>query len=317
MPADVIERVHLLANLRDNTGQGLWFSDRNNEMELHNDAVDDNITQNIDDGEYMLRFIPYHDGENDDVEDDIADGLNGESNAEAVGDDLIDHQNGIIAEIAGVQREIAGVEHQVAIEDVGIDNHDDDDDDDDDVENGREIEDVEEEDAEDDMNERYGQRTGRYNLRPCRESNYDHLFVADGVTDVAPLATAQMNIEQGIKVFGEAGIAAVKSELQQLHERKVIRPVHQQNLTMEQSKDAVAYLMFLKRKRCGKVKGRGCADGRKQRSYVTREDAASPTVSTEAIFITALIDAFENREVAIIDVPGAFMQADMDEEVYV
>jgi hypothetical protein len=38
----------------------------------------------------------------------------------------------------------------------------------------------------------------------------------------------------------------------------------QSDLTPQQKNAALAYLMFLKRKRCGKIKGRGCADGRKQ-----------------------------------------------------
>ena len=75
--------------------------------------------------------------------------------------------------------------------------------------------------------------------------------------------------------------------------------------------------MFLKRKRGGKIKERGCADGRKQRAYTAKEDAASPTVATEAVFLTSVIDALENREVAVFDVPGAFVQADMDELVHV
>jgi hypothetical protein len=81
--------------------------------------------------------------------------------------------------------------------------------------------------------------------------------------------------------------------------------------------DDVGYLMFLKRKRCGKIKARGCADGRKQRRYATKDDAASPTVSNEAAFITAMIDALEDREVAVADLPGAFMQEDMDTLVHV
>ena len=85
----------------------------------------------------------------------------------------------------------------------------------------------------------------------------------------------------------------------------------------EQKKEALAYLMFLKRKRGGKIKGRGCADGWKQRAYTAKEDATSPTVATEAVFLTSVIDALENREVAVFDVPGAFMQADMDELVHV
>ena len=45
--------------------------------------------------------------------------------------------------------------------------------------------------------------------------------------------------------------------------------------------------MFLKQKRCGKIKGRGCADRRKQRKYLTKEDKSAPTVSTEDIFLTS------------------------------
>ena len=40
-------------------------------------------------------------------------------------------------------------------------------------------------------------------------------------------------------------------------------------------------------------------------------------MSTEAVFLTAVIDAMEGREVAVVDIPGAFMQADMDELVHV
>ena len=40
-------------------------------------------------------------------------------------------------------------------------------------------------------------------------------------------------------------------------------------------------------------------------------------VSTEAVFLAAVIDALENRDVAVLDVPGAFMQADIDELVHV
>ena len=75
--------------------------------------------------------------------------------------------------------------------------------------------------------------------------------------------------------------------------------------------------MFLKQKRCGKIKGRGCADGRKQRLYKSKEETTSPTITTEALFITCLVDALENRCVATCDMPGAFMHSDIDEQVHV
>lgn len=105
--------------------------------------------------------------------------------------------------------------------------------------------------------------------------------------------------------------------MQQLHNRKVMAARKSHKLTPEQKKEALAYLMFLKRKWCGKIKGHGFADGRKQWAYMAKEDAALPTVATEAVFLTAVIDALKEREVAVFDVPGAFMQADMDELVHV
>jgi hypothetical protein len=60
----------------------------------------------------------------------------------------------------------------------------------------------------------------------------------------------------------------------------------------------------------------GCADGRKQRLYKTEEETSSPTVSTKALFLTSLIDAEEERKVVTVDIPGAFMQSDIDELVH-
>jgi hypothetical protein len=128
------------------------------------------------------------------------------------------------------------------------------------------------------------------------------------------LGTAQMSMNKGLRIFGEAGIEAVRSEMAQLHDRKVMKPVHSRELTPEEQWEALAYLMFLKRKRCGKVKGRGCADGPKQRWYTNRADAASPTVATEAVFLMAIINALENRNVAVVDIPGAFMQVNLDDK---
>ena len=59
--------------------------------------------------------------------------------------------------------------------------------------------------------------------------------------------------------------------------------------------------MFLKRKKTGQVKGR--ADGRKQRAYTDKDLAAAPTAATEAVILTAVIDAMERRCVAVIGVP--------------
>ena len=49
--------------------------------------------------------------------------------------------------------------------------------------------------------------------------------------------------------------------------------------------------------------------------YMLKEESALPTVSTEAIFITSVIDAKENREVACLDLAVAFLHAENDQHV--
>jgi hypothetical protein len=223
------------------------------------------------------------------------------------------------------------------------------------VENGDE-EDGVEDDVPALMDASYGNRTGAHNLRPRRRPSFSHLHTnvgvvsegvqaAPGVSPVgtdsvvnegvqanegvspdgtdskdveeAPLGTPQMSMKRGLKIFGEDGQKAVSKEMQQLHDREVMEAKHSRDLTPKERQDALAYLMFLKRKRCGKVKGRGCADGRKQREWTEKSESSSPTISNNAVFLTAVVDALEGRDVAIADVPGAFMQVDMDEIVHV
>jgi hypothetical protein len=60
-----------------------------------------------------------------------------------------------------------------------------------------------------------------------------------------------------------------------------------------------------------RVKACACANGSFQRTHVAKEEAAAPTVTSEAaIFIQFTIFAHENRDVATCNIPGAFLQAD-------
>jgi hypothetical protein len=103
--------------------------------------------------------------------------------------------------------------------------------------------------------------------------------------------------------------------MKQLHDRKVMATRHSRDLTCKEREEALAYLMFLREKPDGSFKARGCADGRKQRQWTAKSDSSSPTISTQAMFLTAVVDALEGRDVATVDVAGAFMQVDMDGEI--
>jgi len=76
----------------------------------------------------------------------------------------------------------------------------------------------------------------------------------------------QYSIKKGIKLFGDKGKKSVTSELQQLHDMVTFIPVNTHELTREQRKQALASLMFMTEKRCGRVKSRACTNGSKQRT---------------------------------------------------
>ena len=126
----------------------------------------------------------------------------------------------------------------------------------------------------------------------------------------------QYTLKKGLQVFGPPCVKAVYKELQQLHERKVGEPRDASTLSPTQKRNALGYLMFLKQKRTGQIKGRGCADGHKQSLHTPKDDASSPTVATESVLLSCVIDAKERCDVATVDIPGAFMQGDQDETVH-
>ena len=159
------------------------------------------------------------------------------------------------------------------------------------------------------------------NVTPVDAASEQRLLSAlaphdDDISQHYALVTAQMSAKRGLKVFGDKGVEALLKELKQLLDRKVMHGVDGRRLTRAEKNAALQYLMFLKEKRSGKIKGRGCADGRKQRLYKTKEETSSPTVTLESLFLTAVIDSKEGRDVATVDIPGAFMQADIAEKLH-
>ncbi len=74
--------------------------------------------------------------------------------------------------------------------------------------------------------------------------------------------------------------------------------------------------MFLKEKRDSSVKARMCADGQKQKDGTwAKQDMTSPTVAMESVFIAAIIDAHKGCDVACFDILGAFLHADVNEDI--
>jgi hypothetical protein len=131
----------------------------------------------------------------------------------------------------------------------------------------------------------------------------------------ASKSTPQYGFNRGLKEFGTPGYEATVKELDDnLLGMGAVRMLKPSEVNKNIRYEALNYLMFLKRKRCGKIKARGCADGRPQREYISKDESSSPTVSIYALMTSCLMDAIEGRKVATCDIPGAFLQADWPEE---
>jgi hypothetical protein len=127
----------------------------------------------------------------------------------------------------------------------------------------------------------------------------------------------QCSIKKGLEVFGDASKEAVLSEMKQLHDMGVAEAKKANMLIREEKSKSLNYSTFLKQKRSGRIKGRGCADGRKQRLCKTKEETSAPTVTTESLFLSCTIDGKERRTAVTTDIPGAFTQTDVDEVTHV
>jgi hypothetical protein len=119
------------------------------------------------------------------------------------------------------------------------------------------------------------------------------------------------SLSKGLKKFGQRGHDAAFGEMKQLHNRVVFVPTSIDSLTSLERKRAMESLIFLVEKRDGRVKARTCANGSTQREYTDRDEAASPTVMTEAVLITGVIEAKQRRDVMTADIPNAFVQTDV------
>ena len=139
-----------------------------------------------------------------------------------------------------------------------------------------------------------------------------HAGFMQHMIDKAPKVVArvmtQMSMKAGLKAWGNKANKAVYDEMYQLHMRDTFRPKHWKQLTKEQRAQILESHLFLKMKRCGTVKARTVAGGNKQRAFINKEDASSPTVSTNSVLLSCIIDATEGRDVATIDIPNAFIQ---------
>ena len=129
-----------------------------------------------------------------------------------------------------------------------------------------------------------------------------------------------MPAKKGIQKFGQAAIAAMIKEFSQFNDgvmpgNPVVEPVDPTSLTPDDIAKALEAVNLIKKKRSGVVKGRSCLNGSQQWKYLgEHESIASPTCQLEALFLSLIIDVLEGRDIAVFDIPGAYLHAEIPEE---
>ena len=115
------------------------------------------------------------------------------------------------------------------------------------------------------------------------------------------------------KLFGDKANKSAYKEFEQIHLRKTFKPVDPQKMTREESEKVLRSIVLTKMKDTGECKTRTVADGSQQRGTMSDEEKASPTARLEFILLTAIIEAKQRRDVAVLDVPNAFLHSDLPE----
>ena len=112
----------------------------------------------------------------------------------------------------------------------------------------------------------------------------------------------QFSMRKGSKEFG------IKVTMQSMA-KEVKQPINVSELTDAEKRKAQDVIMLLAQKeREVDVNSRLVYNGKGTRKWLSREATASPTVALENINLTFAIDAHEERDVMIADVPNAFVR---------
>jgi hypothetical protein len=118
---------------------------------------------------------------------------------------------------------------------------------------------------------------------------------------------AQFLMKAGLMRFKERSKEALSKELSQLHFRDTFKPIYPKDLNEEERQQVLESHVFLKEKRDTTVKGHMVTGGNKQPGTINKQDASFPTAALESVLLTAVINAKERQDVAVIDIPKAFV----------
>lgn len=124
-----------------------------------------------------------------------------------------------------------------------------------------------------------------------------------------------ITVREAIRTRGNEAERVIMKELGQMISKRVWTPVDGRSLTAEQRAGVIRSSMFLKEKffasgEFEKLKARLVAGGDQQDKDLY-DDLSAPTVSTCSVFTILSIAAYEGRSAAVVDIGGAFLNAEM------
>ena len=122
----------------------------------------------------------------------------------------------------------------------------------------------------------------------------------------------QIGTNKGIRKHEYRILEVILREFTQLYNKKVIKPIDPDSLTSEERRKSLRTITLIIEKRCCKLKGRICVYGRKKHAYISKEESSPPTISTEALITSLVVDVHEGRDVTTCDIVGAYLNVDMD-----
>ncbi len=128
------------------------------------------------------------------------------------------------------------------------------------------------------------------------------------------MVMTQLSLKAALKQWGKDAKVAVEAKAKQLHWHNSFTPVHWKDVKEEKWKQILELHVFVKKKQSGQIKTRKVAGGNKQRDFISKENVSSPTVATESVLLTSLVDARDNCDIAIVDIPNAFIQTVMEDD---
>ena len=125
------------------------------------------------------------------------------------------------------------------------------------------------------------------------------------------IVPADITVKEALRSTGAEAELVILKELAQMRDKKVWTPIHLSVLTSTENHGMFLKEKYLPNGEFEKLKARLVAGGNQQDKDLY-DDLSSTTVSTSVVMTVFSIAAYENRNAVVVDIGGAYLNADMD-----